>query len=186
MSHNRRADARANHDRIILAAAYALLSERGLNIGMREIARRAQVGPATLYRHFPTKQLLVEEVWAGQIRRCRQIVRDGSSDPDPARGFTCAMTHLISLNAAHRGFVDAYMAATPPNDVFRDHRLALLADLWRLTLRAQATGHVRKDLTRDDIVLVLLASRGLAALNVSTAERGAERFAQLAIDALRA
>ena len=60
VTHNLRADAQENRDRI-LDAARALFSERGLDVSMREVARCAEVGPATLYRRFPTKQALIDD-----------------------------------------------------------------------------------------------------------------------------
>jgi AcrR family transcriptional regulator len=81
-----RSDAEENRQRV-RDAARALFSERGLDVGMRDIARRAQVGPATLYRRFPTKQILIDEVFADELHSCRAIVDDGCSDPDPWHGF---------------------------------------------------------------------------------------------------
>ncbi|MEU8275292.1 helix-turn-helix domain-containing protein [Microbispora bryophytorum] len=62
-----RSDALDNRERI-LDAARALFAAEGLDVPMREIARRAGVGPATLYRRFPTKQLLVTEVFTDEMR----------------------------------------------------------------------------------------------------------------------
>jgi AcrR family transcriptional regulator len=50
---------------------------------MREIARRAEVGPATLYRHFPTKQMLATEAFTNQLCACRVIINERLADPDP-------------------------------------------------------------------------------------------------------
>ena len=61
--HNLRSDALDNRERI-LDAARAAFGTEGMNVPMREIARRAGVGPATLHRHFPTKQLLATEAFA--------------------------------------------------------------------------------------------------------------------------
>ena len=82
LPHTLRSDARDNRG-LILDAARAVFAAEGLNVPMREIARRAGVGPATLYRHFPTKETLVTEALAGQMHACRAIVDDGLADPDP-------------------------------------------------------------------------------------------------------
>ena len=68
-----RADARENRERI-LEAARAVFAAEGLNVAMREIARRAEVGPATLYRHFPTKEALALEAFADQMNACHTVV----------------------------------------------------------------------------------------------------------------
>jgi len=180
-----RSDAQDNRDRI-LDAARRLFAERGLDVTMREVARLAGVGPATLYRRFPTKQELVDEAFAGELRACEQIVDDACSDPDPWRGFRTVVEELTVLNARNRGFVEAFVSANPDADVFLAHRAALLDRLAALGARAQAAGGLRRDYQVDDLLLVLLAGRGLASAPPEGRAAGARRFAALAVDALRA
>jgi AcrR family transcriptional regulator len=78
LPHTLRSDARDNRE-LILDAARAVFAADGLNVPMREIARRAGVGPATLYRHFLTKEMLVTEALAirhsrlpRRLGRCRR------------------------------------------------------------------------------------------------------------------
>src|SRR4051794_20787548 len=96
-----RADAQDNRDRV-LEAARALFSERGLDVPMREIARRAGVGPATLYRRFPTKQSLIDEAFTDEMRTCRDIVRAGCADTDPWRGLCSIVLAVTDLNARNQ------------------------------------------------------------------------------------
>ncbi|WP_244928299.1 TetR/AcrR family transcriptional regulator [Nocardioides sp. W7] len=185
LPHHLRADARDNRDRMI-SAARAAFSERGLDVGMREVARRAEVGPATLYRRFPTKQALIDEVFAAERRSCEQIVEEGCADPDPWRGFTSVLQRLTALNIHNRGFVDAFMSAAPAAAPFTAHRKKLLGMLERLAHRAQAQGRLRSDFVIDDLVLVLLAGRGLSTSLPNARDHAARRFATLAVDAFRA
>jgi AcrR family transcriptional regulator len=185
VTHNLRADARANRDRI-RDAARALFAERGLDVPMREVARRAGVGPATLYRRFPTRQALVDDVFADELRTCRRIVADGCADPDPWRGFASVVDGLTVLNARNQGFVDAFLAAHRDAPVFAEHRAALLRELRTLASRAQRAGQLRRDVTVDDLVLVLLAGRGLSATSPAARTAAAHRFAALTLDAFRA
>lgn len=180
-----RTDARDNRDRI-LEAARELFSERGIDVTMRDIARAAGVGPATLYRRFPTKQLLVDEAFADELRACRGIVERGAADPDPWRGFCFVIEQIGVLNARNHGFVDAFTQANPHVDSFVAHRASLLHILAGLAQRAQASGGLRPDFVMDDLVLVLLAGRGLSGVRLERREAAARRFAALAIDALRA
>ncbi|MEO3799303.1 helix-turn-helix domain-containing protein [Nonomuraea sp. B1E8] len=184
VTHNLRADAQENRDRI-LDAARTLFSERGLEVSMREIARRAEVGPATLYRRFPTKQALVNDVFAHELRACRQIVEDGCADPDPWRGFSSVIESLSVLNVQNRGFVDAFMSANPQAPVFAEHRTTLLRRLRALATRAKQAGRLRHDFATDDLVLILLAGRGLSSTRPATRTVAARRFAALALDAFR-
>jgi AcrR family transcriptional regulator len=184
VTHNLRADAQENRDKI-RDAARALFSERGLEVSMREVARRADVGPATLYRRFPTKQALIDDVFADELRACRQIVMDGCADPDPWRGFSSVIEGLSVLNVQNQGFVDAFMAAHPQAPVFAHHRAALLRRLRALASRAKRAGRLRHDFVLDDLVLVLLAGRGLSSARPATRTAAARRFAALALDAFR-
>ncbi|MGO4535983.1 TetR/AcrR family transcriptional regulator [Leifsonia sp. 2MCAF36] len=180
-----RADAQDNRDRI-LASARALFSERGLDVGMREVARRAEIGPATLYRRFPTKQELIDEAFSAELRTCRQIVVDGAGDPEPWRGFTSVIRRLTALNVQNRGFVDAFTSTGEVDGTISAHREELLGMLAQLARRAQAAGALRSDFRIDDLRLVLLAGRGLSAAEADRRKAAAERFAELAIDAFRA
>lgn len=184
LTHLLRSDAKDNRERV-LEAARALFSERGLDVPMREVARRAGVGPATLYRRFPTKQALLDEVFADELISCRGIVEDGCVDADPWRGFCAVVERLIVLNVSNQGFVDAFMSANPEAVMFAQHRAALLRLLAELAKRAQRDGQLRHDFVIDDLVLVLLAVRGLASTLPVTREAASRRFAALAIDAFR-
>ncbi|MEO3798123.1 helix-turn-helix domain-containing protein [Nonomuraea sp. B10E15] len=184
VTHNLRADAQENRDRI-LDTARTLFSERGLEVPMREIARCAEVGPATLYRRFPTKQALIDDALTDELRACRQIVEDGCADPDPWRGFSSVVEGLSVLNVQNRGFVDAFMSANPQASVFAEHRTALLRRLRALASRAKRAGRLRHDFATDDLVLILLAGRGLSSTRPATRTVAARRFAALALDAFR-
>ncbi|WP_228508168.1 TetR/AcrR family transcriptional regulator [Curtobacterium sp. VKM Ac-2865] len=181
---NLRSDARENRDRV-LAAARELFAEHGLDVGMREVARRAGVGPATLYRRFPTRQALVDEAFAVELGVCRAIVLDGVADPDPWSGFVSVVERLTVMNAANRGFVDAFMATDRPGTAIAEHRRSLLAHLAHLAQRARAQGRLRQDFVIQDLVLVLLAGRALATIDAADRDAAARRFAVLAVDAFR-
>lgn len=185
MTQKLRSDARDNRSRI-LAAARELFAESGLDVAMREIARKAEVGPATLYRRFPSRQDLVAEAFAVEIRSCKDTVEDGCADPDAWRGLTSVVTSLVTANIHNRGFMDAFLSADPPDQVISAERRELLRRLTGLARRAQAQGRLRPDFEIDDLVLVLLAVRGLSALAPAARDTAARRLAVLAVDALRA
>ncbi|GAB3889549.1 TetR/AcrR family transcriptional regulator [Kibdelosporangium lantanae] len=185
LPHTLRSDARDNRDRI-LAAARATFAADGLDVPMREIARRAGVGPATLYRRFPTKESLVTEAFAEQMRACTSIVDDGLADPDPWRGFCHVLERVCVMNARDRGFTAALVAAFPRAVDFAASRAHGLRSLAELARRAKAAGKLRPDFVVDDMVLVIMANSGVRAATPDTAVAAARRFATLMIDALRA
>ncbi len=153
---------------------------------MRDIARRAGVGPATLYRRFPAKQLLVEAAFEREMQACRAIVDEGCAHEDAWSGLCSIVERLSVLNARNHSFTEAFIASRADSDVFAAHRASMLGSLRGLADRAVAAGLLRPDFVLDDLVLVLLAGRGLASTAPAVRERAAQRFAALALDAFRA
>jgi len=182
---NLRADAQENRDRV-LDAARELFARSGLDVTMRQIARHADVGPATLYRRFPTKRDLVLEAMRDEFAACRAIVHDAAADPDPWRGFSSAVDGLLALNASNQGFTDAFFSAYPDVLDLAAHRTDLTRTLSEVARRAMAAGGLRDDFVFDDLLLVLLASRGLATLPATLRTPAARRLAAIALDGFRA
>ncbi|MEU8362831.1 helix-turn-helix domain-containing protein [Nonomuraea sp. NPDC048882] len=185
LTHKLRSDALDNRERI-LEAARTVFAAEGLHVPMREIARRAGVGPATLYRRFPTKELLATEAFADQMRACEVIVADGLDDPDPWRGFCQVIERICELHARDRGFTAAFMATFPGAIDFATSRTHTLDAVAELARRAKATGKLRPDFVLDDLILVLMANNGLQAATPAGRVAASRRFAALAVQALRA
>jgi AcrR family transcriptional regulator len=148
LPHTLRSDARDNRDRI-LDAARAVFATAGLNVSMREIARRAGVGPATLYRRFPAKELLVTEAFAHEMRACHMIVDEGLADPDPWHGFCLVIEKICDQHARNHGFTMAFMSAYPHAIDFATDRAYALDALAELARRAKDTGRLRPDFVLD-------------------------------------
>jgi AcrR family transcriptional regulator len=180
-----RSDARENRDRV-LEAARELFSESGLGVTMRQIARRAEVGPATLYRRFPTKDALVLEAFLHEADACRRIVLDAAEDPDAWRGFCRVIEQITVLNAQNQGFTEAFLSEFPGVLDVAAHRSELLRTMSGIAARAMKAGDLRPDFVLQDLVLVLLAGRGIAAVSAHDRTAAAKRFAALAIEGLRA
>ncbi len=180
-----RSDARDNRARI-LDAARAVFGEQGLSAPMREVARHGSVGPATLYRHFPTKQALVVETFAEQRRTCQAAVRDALADSDPWHGFRSLVERICELHAHSRGFADAFTTAFPEAMDFAAEREQTLRAVGELARRAQKTGQLRPDFVIDDLVLMLMAHRGLQDAPRAARVTTSRRFAAYVIEAFRA
>ncbi|MFH9405124.1 TetR/AcrR family transcriptional regulator [Streptomyces sp. NPDC017638] len=185
LPHTARSDARDNRARI-LDAARSVFGQEGLSAPMREVARHAGVGPATLYRHFPTKQALIVETFAQQRHACRAAVHDALADPDPWHGFRSLVERICELHAHSRGFADAFMTAFPEAMDFATDREQTLRAVGELTRRAQRTGRLRPDFVVDDLVLMLMAHRGLQDMPHATRAAASRRFAAYVIEAFRA
>lgn len=185
LPHTLRSDARDRRE-LILEAARAAFAAEGPNVPMRQIARRAGVGPATLYRRFPTKEALAAEALEGQIRACYVIVDEAAADPDPWHGFRLVIEGLFELNTRNRDLAAAFTAAFPKAMNVAADREHALNSLGELARRAKDAGRLRPDFVLDDLILMLTASRGLHATSPATLAAASRRLATLAIRAFQA
>lgn len=180
-----RADAEDNRERI-LAAARTLFAQAGLTVPMRDIAREAGVGPATLYRRFPTKQDLATAAFAEQERACRQIVEDGLAADDPWEGFCLVIERICELHVHNRGFTDAFLATYPDAVDSSASRELTVKSVGILARRAKARGQLRRDFQLADLVIMLTAHRGLHASSPAARLAASRRFAALTVQAFQA
>src|SRR3954449_10399527 len=104
-----RRDAQRNRDRII-AATRAAFQERGLEVGVDEIARRAGVGMGTLYRHFPTKDALIDAIVDARFSELTEAAERALAAEDAWEGFEAFLVAAVDLQASDRGFKDALAA----------------------------------------------------------------------------
>ncbi|MBQ0866970.1 TetR/AcrR family transcriptional regulator [Streptomyces smyrnaeus] len=155
-----RADARNNRARLLQAArdAYAL---DGTGVPSSAIARRAGVGAATLYRHFPTRDSLIATAFSEQLGQCIATVDEALKDDDPWRGLRTALTKVCRMQAEDRGFSAAFLAEFPDAPEVRRERARAESGLALLVQRAKDTGQLRKDFHSSDITLLLLANNGV-------------------------
>ncbi|MFE2412143.1 TetR/AcrR family transcriptional regulator [Kitasatospora sp. NPDC059408] len=155
-----RADARNNRARLLRAArdAYAL---DGPDVPASAIARRAGVGAATLYRHFPTRDSLIAAAFSEQLGQCVAAVDEALADDDPWRGLRTALTRICRMQAEDRGFSAAFLAEFPDAPDVRRERARAGESLALLVQRAKDTGQLRKDFDSSDVTLLLLANNGV-------------------------
>ncbi|HVR00465.1 MAG TPA: TetR/AcrR family transcriptional regulator, partial [Mycobacterium sp.] len=105
-----------NRDRI-LAAAAELFAERGLSVPLEEIAGRAGVGVATLYRRFPTRADLATAAFERNISRYTTAVDRALANPRAWEGFRTLIAELCKLQASDAGMRDLLTTAFPPSSV---------------------------------------------------------------------
>jgi AcrR family transcriptional regulator len=178
-----RADARENRARV-LAVARELFAERGLDVPMAAIARRAGVGVATLYRRFPTKESLVLEAFTEQFAACQAVIEEALTDPDPWRGFRTVLEKVCLLQATDRGFTAAFVASFP--DMHSEVRERTWHGFTALVQRAKDGGQLRADFSPHDLTLVLLANSRLAGVPVEVAVAASQRLVAYLLEAFRA
>lgn len=152
----KRADARRNYD-TVLAAAREAFAEGGESTALEEIARRAGVGIGTLYRHFPSRQALLEAVYIDEVEAvCRSAEQLDGDDPWQSfeRWLERVVAYVVTKRAlAHELF--NYLDRDAP--LFSTCRRSLFDSGQPLLARAQDAGVVRPDVTIADVVGMLIA-----------------------------
>jgi AcrR family transcriptional regulator len=171
----RRRDAQRNRSAIVAAASEAMTTSRPA-VGMSEIARRAGVGQATLYRHFPDRDALTEAVVGFQVSRLELLIEAGRDDPTC---FRRVLGELLRTQITMRPLVFLVRRMDPrARRRFEQQVVSVLASPLR---RAQQDGLVRGDLVLTDLTLLFSMVEGvLEAAATDTA--AARRSIDLALD----
>jgi AcrR family transcriptional regulator len=175
-----RADARRNYEKI-LTAARAAFAEGGEATSLEEIARRAEVGIGTLYRHFPNRQALLEALYVNEVQELsRSAERLDEADPWEAlnRWFEGLIGYLATKRALAAELTN-YLAPDAP--LFQACRGSLFSAGEPLLKRAQEAGMVRRDVDFSD-VLHMVAGIGK---NTAADPDQIERILRVALDGLR-
>ncbi|AXB43706.1 TetR/AcrR family transcriptional regulator [Amycolatopsis albispora] len=146
-----RRDAQLNREKLI-ESARALFAERGLNVALEEVARRAGVSIGTLYNRFPTRTDLCAAVFADRAQTVVLTAEHALSMPDAWAGFTHFLEQLCLLQAADRGFNELAERGLPQpgEDQRRGYEL-----MCELIARARREGVLREDFTTEDLALVV-------------------------------
>jgi AcrR family transcriptional regulator len=159
-----RADAARNRE-LIIAAAAAVFAERGLDAATAEIAHRAGVGEATLFRRFPTKDDLIDAIIATRMEELGTLADAAAEAPDPAAALERFMQDLVKQFSRDKGFFEAAGERCMNDPQFQAQRERGMEAVGRLLRRAQDAGAVRGDLSPADISF--LAGSAMYALEVS-------------------
>ncbi|MEV4824481.1 helix-turn-helix domain-containing protein [Micromonospora sp. NPDC049274] len=185
MSRMRRADARSNRDRLVAAAREAFASA-GLEVPMREVARRAGVGVATLYRHFPTRTELVATVLVERVEECGVRMRRALDDPDAWRALSGTVREFADRQVHDRVLNEALLGPSEFAAAFQVERREHARALDVLVARARAAGVLRDGVDVDDVRAGLLAIASLRRLPAETSARVIGRVAGLVLAGIRA
>jgi len=157
-----RADAQRNRVRL-LEAAESVFAAEGISVPVDVIAEKAGVGVGTLYRHFPTKEKLIEAILIERIGSIAAEARCRLTSDDPGAGFFGFLEHLVEESSAKRDLILALSGAGVEVEVLvapvKEELHEALADLLKL---AQEAGVVRPDVT-EAVVLSLIGATCMAA-----------------------
>ncbi len=181
---NLRADATRNRV-AILAAARQVFAEQGLRAPLEEIARRADVGIATLYRRFPTRERLVAAALIEKLIQYERAACHALADPDPWDGFAGLVRRICELQANDRGLSDLLSMTLPASQDVERLRAEAHAHVAELVCRAKAAGRLRPDFAVEDLLLVLIANAAVAHVTGPDAPDAWRRFVALILDAFQ-
>jgi AcrR family transcriptional regulator len=179
-----RADARRNREKV-LAAARAVFSEHGREAQIDDVARRAGVGVGTVYRHFPTKEALIEALMADAFQTIADEARRALEIEDPWEAFTTVLWRGAETMSADRAMSEVFASITGPMESAMPTIGALTESMEIIMRRAQEAGVLRPDAMIDDIPM-LMCGIGSATKKEHRCEGAWRRHLSIVLDGLRA
>ena len=180
-----RADARRNYQRLVTAAAAAFAEHGADDVSLEEIARRAGVGIGTLYRHFPTRQALLEAVYLDQVEALRARADELLESQPPDAALAAWLRDLLEFSRTKRKLTAAMMTTLSKDSELMSSCSSLMrSSATDVLKRAQQAGVVRADADPTDLM------RLIHAISVTTdwapTDHGqADRLLALVLDGLR-
>ena len=148
-----RRDAERNRQRI-LAAANTLVAEVGLDVTHNDIARAAEVGVGTVYRRFPDRQELINQLFDERVDRIIALVDAALEIDDPWQGLCSFVAGNLELQAGDKGLKDLMTGDGRTTDLARRAQARIGPAVRELVRRAHASGQLRPDVGVGDFPLV--------------------------------
>ena len=180
-----RSDAERNRASIV-SAAQVEFAEHGLDAPLEDVAARAGVGIATLYRRFPCREDLIAASFESRVEGYAAVAQDALAAPDGWTGFATFVEAICAMQAADRGLQDVLTRSFPNARALESHRARGFALMLQVIERAQVEGSLRRDLVPEDVVVLLMANAGVVQGAGHDAPEAWPRFVALMLDAFRA
>lgn len=179
-----RADARRNRARV-LEAADAVFIAKGASASTGEIARAAGVGIGTVFRHFPTKEALLEAIVTARMQRLTEEAEAQVGAPDPGEAFYAVFARIVAQTSTKKVLTDALArAGVDVTNVVAPFVAALRHAVGELLARAQAADAVRTDVGIAEIIALLMGAARTAEHTASDPEVQ-QRSLRVLFDGLR-
>jgi AcrR family transcriptional regulator len=178
-----RVDARRNRDRLVAEAATAF-AERGIDVPLEEIARRSDVGIGTLYRHFPTRDALIEAVYRREVELLCDSADELLRECPASEALEMWLQRFVEYVAAKRGMAEALKSVVgADSELFAESHRRISDAVNRLTAAGVGVGAIRADVEPMDL---LRAVSGIClATNRDDWREHANRLVSLLMDGMR-
>jgi AcrR family transcriptional regulator len=151
-----RTDAQRNRERILQVAKKAF-TRSGANVSLDEVARHAGVGAGTLYRHFPTREALLEAVYRSEVEKLAAAEREFSAKLSPVEALRAWMLLFVDYIATKQIIAAALNALLGgPSKVFESSGDQIKGAIEALVKRAIESGNIRPDLDPFDLLRALI------------------------------
>jgi AcrR family transcriptional regulator len=174
-----RADAQRNRERILEIAKHAF-TRSGANISLDDVARQAGIGAGTLYRHFPTRDALLEAVYRTEVERLAAAEREFSEAMPPIEALQAWMFLFVDYIAAKQIIAPALNTLVGgPSKLFEASGDLIKGAIQALVNRAIASGDIRPDLDPLDLLRALVGVSNVA--SVPDWQQSARRLVQILI-----
>jgi AcrR family transcriptional regulator len=178
-----RADAQRNRERI-LEVAKQVFTRRGVEASMDEIAKRARIGPGTLYRHFPSRDDLLAAVYISEVEKLAEAQKKFSAELPPVEALRAWMLVFIDYIAAKKIIAPALNAmAGGPSQVYQQSTRVMGEAANALASRAVASGDLRGDVDPMDMLRAIYGVSSAGSANDWPAK--ARRFVEILIQGSR-
>lgn len=178
----RRRDFQENRE-LILEAADQTFKELGLETPIQQIAVRAGVGIATVYRHFPTRDELVEAAFALRIEEHANVITDAQQEPDHVRAFRDTVQAMTRLNAEDLAF-NAFIAGIQGNPTKFPGFMLFGTAFFDAFTRAEKNGVWREDVAYPDVILMLIGLDEVAPRLLAESEEALARYVDFVLDGI--
>jgi AcrR family transcriptional regulator len=180
-----RSDARRNRERLV-ASARELIAREGPDVSVEEITQHAGLGMGTLYRHFPTKDELIDAVLEDSFAELVELARRAAAEEDAWTGLATFLEQALARHAANRGLKDVLASREHGRRGAEAMRRRIRPVLHELVERAQAQGTLRADFTSEDLPLVFWTAGRVIETTAAFAPEYWRRYLGLLLDGLRA
>ncbi len=158
-----RADALRNRE-LILEVAKAAFTREGANASLEGVAKQAGIGPGTLYRHFPTRDALIEAVYRNEVEKLAAAAGNFAATMSPLEALRAWMLLLVDYIAAKHIIAPALNnIAGGPSKLYQDSRSLIQGAIDDLVKRAKRSGDLRRDLDAFDLLRALIGASHMGA-----------------------